>query len=117
MTIRQKQADIGKVSILKKQDKHKSKPNITFTKNKKKILKYKINGNHPAKKRKEEKRNIESTGKQGLNANKYVSINNHLKCQWTKCSNQTTQNGRMDKKAKTYSLLSKKDPPLGKGHK
>ena len=33
---------------------------------KRKILKYKINGNHPTQKRKEEKRNIESTGKQGL---------------------------------------------------
>ena len=32
---------------------------------KRKVLKHKINGNHP-KKRKEEKRNIESTGKQGL---------------------------------------------------
>ena len=29
---------------------------------KRKILKYKINGNHPTKKIKEEKRNIESTG-------------------------------------------------------
>ena len=33
---------------------------------KRKVLKHKINGNHPTKKRKEEKRNIESTGKQGL---------------------------------------------------
>ena len=33
---------------------------------KRKILKYEINGNHPTKKRKEEKRNIESAGKQGL---------------------------------------------------
>ena len=31
-----------------------------------KALKHKINGNHATKKRKEEKRNIESTGKQGL---------------------------------------------------
>ena len=31
-----------------------------------KILEHKINGNHPTQKRKEEKRNIESTGKQGL---------------------------------------------------
>ena len=35
-------------------------------KGKRKVLKHKINGNHPTKKRKEEKRNIESTGKQGL---------------------------------------------------
>ena len=33
---------------------------------KRKVLKHKINGNHPTQKRKEEKRNIESTGKQGL---------------------------------------------------
>ena len=33
---------------------------------KRKVLKHKRNGNHPTKKRKEEKRNIESTGKQGL---------------------------------------------------
>ena len=33
---------------------------------KRKILKYKINGNHPTKKIKLEKRNIESTGKQSL---------------------------------------------------
>ena len=32
---------------------------------KRKVLKHKINGNHPTKK-KEEKRKIESTGKQGL---------------------------------------------------
>ena len=31
-----------------------------------KVLNHKINGNHPTKKRKEEKRNIVSTGKQGL---------------------------------------------------
>ena len=30
------------------------------------VLKHKINGNHPKDKRKEEERNIESTGKQGL---------------------------------------------------
>ena len=33
---------------------------------KRKVLKHKINGNHSTKKIKEEKRNIESTGKQGL---------------------------------------------------
>ena len=31
-----------------------------------KPLKHKINGNHPTQKRKEERKNIESTGKQGL---------------------------------------------------
>ena len=33
---------------------------------KRKALKHKTNGNHPTKKRKEDRRNIESTGKQGL---------------------------------------------------
>ena len=65
----------------------------------------------PKKKRKEEKINMESTGKQGLNGNKYVSISNHIKCQWTKCSNQKTQSGRLDKKAKTYNLLSTRNSP------
>ena len=52
--------------MLKKQGNHKSKLNVTFTKTEKKILKHKINGNDPTKKRKEEERNIESAGKQGL---------------------------------------------------
>ena len=55
------------VNILKKRGNHKSKPNITFKKTEKKILKQKINGNHPTKKKKkEQKGNIKSTGKQGL---------------------------------------------------
>ena len=58
---------------------------------KRKVLKHKINGNHPTQKRKEEKRNIESTGKQGKMAINTLSINNHLKCQWTECSNQKTK--------------------------
>ena len=33
---------------------------------KRKVLKHKINGNNQTKKRKEERRNIESTGKQGF---------------------------------------------------
>ena len=36
MTIRQKQADIGRVNMLEKQGNHKSNPNITFTKTEKK---------------------------------------------------------------------------------
>ena len=62
-------------------------------------------------KRKEEKRKIESTGKQGLKGNKYISINNHLKCQWTECYNQKTQSSRLDKKAKTFNLLPKRNSP------
>ena len=56
----------GGVNILKRQGNHKWKPNTTFTKTEKKKLRYKINGNHPNKKRKEAKRNIEPTGKQGI---------------------------------------------------
>ena len=52
--------------MLKKQGNHKSKLNITFTKTEKKSFKHKINGNHPTKKWKEGKRNIESTGKLGF---------------------------------------------------
>ena len=47
---------------------------------KRKVLKHKINGNHTTKKRMEEKRNIDSTGKQGLKWQQ-IHINNHLKCQ------------------------------------
>ena len=50
--------------------------------------------------KKERKRNIESSAKQGLKWQKYISINNHFKYQWTECSNQKIQSGRLDKKAK-----------------
>ena len=33
---------------------------------KRKVHKHEVNGNHPTRKRKEERRNIKSTGKQGL---------------------------------------------------
>ena len=46
------------VNILKKQGNHKSKPKSTFIKNENKILKQKINGNHPTKKKKKIERNI-----------------------------------------------------------
>ena len=48
--------------------------------------------------RKERKRNIESSAKQGLKWQKYISINNHLKYQWFECTNQKIQSGRLDKK-------------------
>ena len=62
--------------MLKKQGNHKSKPNVTFTKLKRKVPKHKINGNRPTKKRKEERRNIESTGKTKfkMEINTYLSI-------------------------------------------
>ena len=54
------------VNILEKQGNHKSKPNITFINTKRRGHKHKIKGNHPTRKRKEQRRDIESTGKQGL---------------------------------------------------
>ena len=66
MTIRLKQGDTGGVNILKKHGNHKSKQTLHSQKLKRKVVKHKINGNHPTKRRKEERRNIESTGKQGL---------------------------------------------------
>ena len=30
-------------------------------------------------------------------ASKDIPINNYFECKWTKCSNQKTQGGRMDK--------------------
>ena len=36
--------------------------------------------------------------------------------QWTECSNQKTQNGKLDKKAKTFNLLPTRDLPNGKGY-
>ena len=52
-------------NILEKQGNHKSNPNIS-QKLKGKGCKYKIKGTHPTNKRKEQRRNIKSTGKQGL---------------------------------------------------
>ena len=55
-------------------------------------------------------------GKQDLNW-QYLSINNYyLKCQWTNCSNQKTQSGRLDKKTRAYNMLPTRDPLQGKGH-
>ena len=48
-------------------------------------------------KRKKEERNKEELQNQTENSlqngNKYIPINNYIKCKWTKCSNQKTQNG------------------------
>ena len=64
MTIRVKQGDIGtgwhrKTGQLQIQTKE-------YTEKLKRGHKRKIKGNHSTKKRKEQKRNIDSTGKQGL---------------------------------------------------
>ena len=63
------------LTYLKKQGNHKSKPNTTFTKTEKKILKHKINGNHPTKQGKEEKRNrINWKIRLKMEINTYLSI-------------------------------------------
>ena len=99
------------VKVLKNRSTTNQNQTLHSQKLKRKIRKHKMNGNHPTKKRKEQRRNIESSGQQGLKCNKYISINNHLKCQWTECSRQKTQSGRLDKKAKAYNLLSTRDSP------
>ena len=64
MTIRQKQADRRGLTYLKiGQPQMKTK---YYTHKNWQGLKHKINRNHPTQRRIEEKRNIESTGKQGL---------------------------------------------------
>jgi len=67
MTIRLKQEDTGKgLTYLKNRATTNQNQTLHSQKLKRKILKHKINGNHPIKKRKEERRNIESAGKQSL---------------------------------------------------
>ena len=83
---------------LKKQGNHKSttNPKHTIDSRKPKIRKHKhkIKGNQKATKRKtkRKKRNKEETQNQlenkVSNGNKYISINNYLKYEWTKHSNQ-----------------------------
>ena len=66
MTIRLKQADRKGLTYLKNRATTNQNRTLHSQKLKRKVLKHKINGNHPTNKRKEERRNIESTGKQGL---------------------------------------------------
>ena len=51
---------------------------------------------------------------------KYISFNNHPKCKWTECTNQKTQNNRMDKEGVAHihngilrSHKKKTDPTIG----
>ena len=53
-------------NILKKQGAANQNQTLHSQKLKRKVHKHKINGNHPNKKRKEQRRSIESIGKQGL---------------------------------------------------
>ena len=39
------------------------------------------------------KRTTKQTENSLQSGSKYIPINNYIKCKWTKCSNQKTQNG------------------------
>ena len=69
------------------------KHTIDSQKPKEREHKYNTRKNHQTTKwkaeRKRDKEEMQkSTGKQCLKWHKYISINNYIKCQWTKCSNQ-----------------------------
>ena len=87
---------------------------IHSQKPKRREYKHKIKGDHTTKKKKKRKRkkekqrrNLEPTGKKGL---KWQKVN------WTKCSNQRTKSGRLDKKARANDMLPIRDLPYSKGH-
>ena len=46
-------------------------------------------------------------------SNTYISINSYLKCQWTECSNQKTQNGRLNEKKQGPTNAAYKRPTFG----
>lgn len=85
-------------------------------KEKKKALYERTSSSHKRKnkKRKQQRRNIESMRKQGLNGNKYIIINNYIKCQQTKCSKRNRVANWGKKRA--YDTLPTRDPLQGKEH-
>ena len=68
---------------------------------------------HNIKSQKEKRRNKEEIQNQPENkgemAIKNVFINNYLKCQWIKCTNQETHSGRLDNKTRVYNMLPTRD--------
>ena len=56
------------------------------------------------RKRKEQKK-YKINWKTVENDNKYIYVNNYLKCQWIKCSNQKIYGGRLSNEAKAYNML------------
>ena len=68
MTIRLKQADIGRKELTYLKNRATTNQNQTINSQKLKGRghKHKIKGNHPTKKIKEQRRNIGSSGKQGV---------------------------------------------------
>ena len=71
-----------------------------FTKTKKKgtsIIQKKIIKPQKEKQKERNKEKIQNQLENKVkNGNKYIPINNYLKCQWTKCCNQKIQSGRLD---------------------
>ena len=54
--------------------------------------------------------------KNKVNGNGIIFINNYLKCEWVKCSNQKTKTGQMDIKIRPLYMLSTRDTPQTLGH-
>ena len=50
------------------------------------------------------------------NGSKYIPISTYFKCQWTECSYQKTQSGRLDKKTRSYNMLLKRVSLQDKRH-
>ena len=61
---------------------------------------YKRKSNHKKKKKKE----LKTSGKQGLKGDKYIPINNQFKWQWTKYSDQKTNRQIGFRGKKTYNF-------------
>ena len=47
---------------------------------------------------------------------KFTHNNINSKCKWTKCTNQKTQTGKLDKNAKPISVLYPGNPPHMQGY-
>ena len=108
MNISQKQAYIGMINILEKKGIHKSKRNNWFTKTKRRghrhTIKKKIIKPQKGKERKKDKHRVNWKTRFKMAINTYLSIN-YFKYQWTECSNQKTQSGKLDKKLRAYNAL------------
>ena len=50
------------------------------------------------------------------NVDKYIFINNYLKCQWTEYSIEKIQSGGLGKIIRAYNMLSTRDSTQDKGH-
>ena len=78
---------------------------------KRKVLKHKISGDHPTKKKKKkEKHRINWKTRFKMAINTYLSIIT-LNVNGLNAPSKRHKSGRLDKKAKTYNLLSTRDSP------